>query len=56
MAKVIVHRGTGSIIDVQDDLWVIDDSHVDEATGDIDDDVLLAHGKPVIDVVPDYGY
>jgi len=47
MGKVIVHRGTGTIFDVEDDVWVIDSDFVDEETGEIDDDELRTYGVPL---------
>jgi hypothetical protein len=49
----IVHRGTGTYFDLEDDVWVIDEIHIDDETGEIDDDVLIANGKPVDVLVKD---
>jgi primase-polymerase (primpol)-like protein len=56
MTKMLVHRGTGTYFAMDDDAWVIDIQHIDDETGEINDETLLAHGQPIIDVIPDYNY
>lgn len=56
MIKILVHRGTGTYFALNDDVWVVDDIAINNETGEIDDDILVATGKPVVDIIPDYDY